>query len=149
LDEARRRWAQLPDAEAGALAMIGERFEVATRALDNDAGALDSLRALLTSNLTRCEELCLQLEVLADVESPPQYAKARMALQVKRLSAALSGAKGEDLLVDPAELRRAYWLIGAIDPPRRQELDTRFRSVEAALEHDDGPARPTAESNSA
>jgi hypothetical protein len=88
-------------------------------------------------NGQRRRELCLQLEVLAQVESPPALAKERMELQVARLSGHMGGSERAPL-ADAQHLLRDWYLCGPATPD--PDLMARFERARAALGQAAGPA---------
>ncbi|MBA1147167.1 hypothetical protein H0Z60_08840, partial [Ectothiorhodospiraceae bacterium WFHF3C12] len=86
--------------------------------------------------LDRARRLCVGMEILAGVESPPDEAALRMEVQVERLHRGL--AAGEADAAAPAEAVRALeleWLAnGPMPAGARPDLEERFSSArEAAL----------------
>jgi hypothetical protein len=95
----------------------------------------EGLRQTLQGNLQKKQALCLRMEVLAGVESPPEYAQQRMALQVSRLSASFNGGDrvqaGKPSPDEIREVQLKWCLTGLLPPARNQVLEARF---ERALE---------------
>jgi DNA repair protein SbcC/Rad50 len=71
------------------------------------------------------------LEVLAQVDSPPELAKERMELQVARLSGRMAAGCGAPL-AGAAELLRDWYQCGPA--PMDAALEARFERARAALE---------------
>ena len=71
---------------------IGARYRLAAEAVLG-ADALRQLQDALPANLARLHELLLQLEIRLELESPVEFSRRRMALQVGRLSTALQGGR--------------------------------------------------------
>ncbi len=74
----------------------------------------------------------LQLEINSGVDSPAEYAKQKMALQIGRLSAAM-GKSAEQELLDSKELIVRIHTIAGIDPAKRNEINQRFNKCYQAL----------------
>ncbi|ALG67023.2 DUF349 domain-containing protein [Beggiatoa leptomitoformis] len=72
--------------------------------------------------------LCLRLEILAGVPSPPEAAEARMAYQVARLSQVMSGEAQArtDKFAEVQEIERAWHLSGATAGDDALKLEQRF-----------------------
>ncbi|EIJ42495.1 protein of unknown function (DUF349) [Beggiatoa alba B18LD] len=72
--------------------------------------------------------LCLRLEILAGIPSPPEAAEARMAYQVARLSQVMSGeAQAQtDKFAEVQEIERAWHLSGATAGDAALKLEQRF-----------------------
>ena len=119
LKDLTERWdalAPLPDELERA---ISERYQLACAAVV-EADALQRLTDAMPANLETLHKLLLQLEILAEVDSPAEFSKQRMALRIGRLSAAL-GKPGD--AANPAnpestsaeQLIRGVLLLGAVD----------------------------------
>lgn len=130
--QARARWeafGECADATARALA---KRFEQACSAAANEEGSRDQLQAASPQNRTRREELCLQLEVLSGVDSPPEQSEARMALQVSRLSEALS--QGKSTPNDEFDgLVKEWYTTGPAMDETAASLEQRFQLARSAF----------------
>ena len=120
---------------------IGARYRLAAEAvLGTDA--LRQLQDALPANLARLHELLLQLEIRLELESPVEFSRRRMALQVGRLSTALQGgrlpapladadveaeAEAEAGATQSAEgLIQRILLVGAVDEARHRAAFKRF-----------------------
>lgn len=126
----RREWAELPvQADSGLQRAITARFERALQALGDEA-ELDSLRQSFADNGRQRAQLCLQLEIAAGVETPPEFAQQRLELQVARLAERLSEGE-EDSLQSGLRLLDDWYLLGPA--PRDPALEQRFERVRAAL----------------
>ena len=68
----------------------------------------------LLANLPIKQLLCLRLEIAAGVESPPEYAQARMEYQVARLSESLSGRDSQKFGNAAEEARKAVAIVLAL-----------------------------------
>ncbi len=127
LSSTRQEWAALPDLPATLAAALQQRFDAVCETL---AGALDQIqaaRARLEHNLERKQIWCVCMEIVAGVDSPPEFAPLRMEYQVARLSASLAGAAVKtEALYDPRQLQEQWWLTGALPAQAAAELDTRF-----------------------
>lgn len=87
-DQLSERWKALPPLPGDLEQAIGERYQLACAAVF-DAAALRRLRDSMPANLEVLHARLLQLEILAEVDSPAAFSRQRMALQIERLSAAL------------------------------------------------------------
>lgn len=80
-------WEALPDLEDDTLAAaLEQRFQAALAG----GGDLDA-----TALREQLQALCLRMELAAGIDSPQEFAQARMAYQVERLSKAMTGDKLE------------------------------------------------------
>lgn len=120
------RWQALPalsDAEAGA--SLRGRFERALSAMA-DASARDALCAEHAGNREARETICLRMEILSGVDSPPEFADARMAAQVARLASALGDRHAAAPTDSPATLLQEWYRIGPAAPADAPALQARF-----------------------
>ncbi|MGE5152668.1 MAG: DUF349 domain-containing protein [Bdellovibrio bacteriovorus] len=133
-EEARRTWSEqhaLPDPilQRAMTARLDRALEAA-----GDPQALAALREDLNANQERRRRLCLELEIAAGVESPPELHQERLRLQVERLAERM--AEGEsDRLKGVAELLVDWYRCGPA--PAEPGLDARVARVLATL-----PAAP-------
>ncbi len=104
-------WNELPKLSDELEILVTQRFE-------NALNQTTIAKTKLEDNQEKLETLLLDAELLAGVDSPPEYAKARMALQVSKLSAAMSGTKNETKVDKGAEridaLEQDFWITGPI-----------------------------------
>ncbi len=110
---------------------LTRRFEAALAAARDDGAARDAFLATAEANGQRRQALCLQLEVLAQVESPAELAKERMELQVARLSGRM-GASARDPMAGAEQVLRDWYLCGPA--PVDAALEARFERASAALD---------------
>jgi hypothetical protein len=135
VEETRRAWEALAPLDARHAPGFQQRYELASRALGGDARAREELLAALPRNLERRLALCLQMEIAAGLDSPPEFADARMRLQVSRLADALShrqeGARaGSERL---RELLLEWYPVGPAPAASHGALDARIARIVAAL----------------
>ncbi|CAJ2377316.1 MAG: hypothetical protein IBGAMO2_660013 [Arenicellales bacterium IbO2] len=124
-------------------AAVAARYELAAAALQNE-DAQKSLRKSLDENLARLHGLLLQLEIHCELESPPEFAKQRMALQIERLSLAM-GKTGKsngkqnvrgnagDCAKTPDQLIREILTGGAVSDAARADAMKRLEACRVAL----------------
>lgn len=121
---------------------LGERFETRYRrvseALTGDAEVRESLLDSMPDILAEKQRLCLELELLAGVESPPQFAEARLALQVQRLPAAMMGGTRQETTAEQRDSLLTHWfLAGPVAATERAALDARFERALQAIRRPD------------
>jgi len=127
------RWKQLPAQEDKPLQEAIElRFQRACRALDDSGEARRELLAELEENRRRREEICLHMEILSGLESPPELAEQRLAFQVSRLAERVDG-EGDPLEAAP-QLERDWYVCGPAPEANAAALDTRFERALRALQ---------------
>ena len=126
------RWQGFPYLSDERLAeAIQRRFDQALAAARGDAAALQSLREGQADHLARRGELCLHMEVLAGIESPPEAREARMAFQVSRLSAAMQEGRPDD--AEEALRVEQDWYLTGHAGGEEPALQARFRRALAAI----------------
>jgi len=88
----------------------------------------------LASNLDTAESLCIRIEILAGIDSPPQAQQRRMQYQVARLNRELSQGLKETRSPDEQlrEIQIDWYCLGAL-PASSTDLDTRFNHAEVKL----------------
>ncbi len=113
--------------EAAAQALSG-RFRAALEAARSGPARDAWLQSLEGGRKTR-EQLCLHLEILAGVDSPPACREDRLAFQVERLADRL-GQGAEAAPQDQAlDLERRWYLAGAAPSKAVTALEERFRNA--------------------
>lgn len=134
LAESEREWQALPVHRDAALqAAITARFNTAAAALEEGGAPAAGILEELTANGRRRAELCLQLEILAQVDSPPDLAKERLALQVTRLKEHMGDGE-RDPLESRSQLLREWYLCGSAPLAEAAGLEARFERARQALE---------------
>lgn len=134
LEGARHAWLELPTLpDAGLQEAMTLRLNRALEATDDPEG-LAALREGLGPNGERRRRLCLELEIAAGVESPPELNQERLRLQVERLAERMSEGEGDRLKGVP-ELLVDWYRCGPA--PTDSGLDERVARVLAAA-----PATP-------
>ena len=133
-----QRWQQFELLDAETETAIARRFDLANRAAGREPAAERTLHEGLQSNLNDKNALCLQLEILAEIDSPSEFTKDRMAFQVQRLAAAMGArqthAEPSDDVADIDQLIRRYWLSGAVPSAQHATLEDRFERVRQTLD---------------
>ncbi len=135
LASAEAAWAALPPQVDSALqAAITARFDQARTWLTAGESGLPwrERAAEAEANARARAELCLGLEILARIDSPPACAQERLALQVNRLQEHLAAGE-RDPLAEASRLLERWYLIGPMPADRQDELEPRFQRVLAAL----------------
>ncbi len=127
IETLRAQWSALRSLEQkGDEDAMRGRFEQACEAALGNEDALATRARVETRSRERREALCIRMEILAGIDSPPEFAQARMAYQVSRLSDAMSG--GEERPPDQwEELVRDWCLEGPAPPGAADALETRFQ----------------------
>lgn len=134
-ETAEQAWSDLPQQQDTEIQQaIAARFSSALAAA-RDPEQLAALRRRYDANAARLSQLCLQLEILAGVETPPELAQQRLEFQVARLTERMVDGE-EDPLQGSARLLKEWYLCGPA--PRTDGLDSRFERIRQALAREPG-----------
>ena len=137
LQDIQARWQGLPALGNRLLQeQIDRRYQSAQSALVEQGDRLAAQLKDMAVNRERRENLCLHMEVLAGMESPPEEARQRLALQVERLSEHMREGEG-DVRTEPMRLEQEWYLTGPAGEQSRASLEQRFLSALRAMT--DGP----------
>ena len=121
-EQAQQAFDSLPALSDKLDAQLRERLsQVIEDQLDNE-----SLKQNTEAQLQRC----LKLEVMLDLDTPAEYAKARMAFQIERLSASMS--KNTRAQEDAATLREQLLTCGAVEADQYEALRMRIDPILSA-----------------
>lgn len=123
-DSAKQRWHQFETIEDDLKSSLQERIDQVLKAA-TDSDYRQAFEQSLDRNFEHINRYLLQLEINTGIESPAQYAKQRMELQISRLSTALGKDTEQELLSDRELIHRIH-TTGAVPLTKQQELDQRF-----------------------
>jgi exonuclease SbcC len=127
-------WRALPTQRRPDLqAVMEKRFAQALEALGQGGEKLQALRSAFVANGERRAELCLHLEILAQIDSPPGLAGERLRFQVTRLTEHMRVGEKDPLEVGFALLEQWY-LCGPAPASEAAGLEERFLRARRALE---------------
>jgi hypothetical protein len=124
-------WQVLPELRDTSFEQVlSTRFMHVRQALREGGEALARLTAAAEGNLALGRSVCLQLELLAGVDSPVEFAEERLAMQVEMLPGAMTGhlagpGRQEEIL----RLLGEYLAIGPILPQERKAQTARVQAV--------------------
>lgn len=128
------RWQALPAQRSAELqAAMERRFLRALGALTEGGDALAAARRALASDGARRAELCLHLEILARISSPPELAKERLQFQVTRLTEHMRDGEKDPLLAT-SRLLHEWYLCGPAPAAVAPALEARFLRARRAIE---------------
>ena len=103
--------------------LLNDRFQYLQEALQTGTLELDES----AENLGKYRDLCLNLEYLAGLESPKAEKEQRMQLQIKRLSASMSGEESRlPLQQEVAELELNWYQLPLISQTLLKTYHKRF-----------------------
>jgi DNA repair protein SbcC/Rad50 len=137
LEELDAAWTRAPAMGEPLHTALEQRFRQTRMALDDTPEARRALLDRLRGMLPERRQLCLQLEIAAEVETPPEHARERMAYQVERLSESFNergphSSTGTDRAAALA-LIRDWYLHPAPPDPAGVDLEARAERALAAL----------------
>ncbi len=135
VDAANRRWQQFDTIDNDLRHCMQERMDRVLKAAADTTFRQEFERGL-EQNFKQINGYLLQLEINSGIESPPVYAKQRMALQISRLSTAM-GKDSEQELLQNQELINRIHTTGAVPLSKQTEVDQRFNLCYQALNNDD------------
>lgn len=105
------------------------RFQRARESATRGPADLADQRA---ANARERAEICLRLEILAQIDSPPECAAERMAFQVNRLQEHLATGEGNPQATS-AHLIEGWFLAGPAPAAEAGALERRFEHAQTAL----------------
>ena len=134
VDEIASAWDKAGPFDRSTQEAIEARYRLVTSALAGDEAAKGDMESGFDKGLAQRRRLCLELEVLAGVESPPEDQAARMALRVERLGRSLvEGGSHGAVSAERRRLERAWYTCGPVAPEHAETLAARFeRALGAA-----------------
>jgi len=118
-------------------ASVQARYAAACKQLQN-ASAIDQSHAEQSEkNHAIKKNLCLQLEVLTEIDSPAEFARDRMAYNVDRLNAVMTRQTSQTDSNDEINaLLVQYWLTAAVPEEHHQAISDRFKRIRSKLRQD-------------
>ncbi len=136
LNAIKAAWGRLPDLEEALIHDVQSRFETAIGALEGDDQLRDGAMRRLQDAAEQKRMQCLEMEVLADVDSPPECAEKRMQLKVTHLSQRFGGQ--EHRVTGAAyqialNAQREWIKFGMLPAAEMQVLEQRFQKAAQAL----------------
>ncbi len=145
LQDIQTRWQSLPAlGDPAVQEQIDRRYLTAHRALVEQGARLEAQLKGMALNQERRESLCLHMEVLAGMESPPEEAQQRLALQVERLSEHMQQGEG-DVHRGAMRLEKEWYLTGPPGEETKASLERRFlRALQAMTDDPADAAAPGA-----
>lgn len=115
-DAIKAEWDALPTLSSAHAEAMQQRFSQALSRPDD---------ATLSRNLADKQATCLRLEVLLELESPPECQAARMAYQVERLNASMKMNQGTQ--DSPEDLLLSALTIGAVPAGAAEAIEQRIK----------------------
>lgn len=111
-----------------------KRFNEACAMVQNGSDSNSDLAAQAMANFESKLDFCLRLEVLSEIESPPEFTRQRMQYNVARLNAVMTKQSGpSDPRKEANQLMIQYWLTGAVPKEHSQSLEERFARIQSEV----------------
>ena len=105
--------------------LIKQRYARVQQAIMTGGEQRKQLTTQLSANLAMRQDLCLRMEILAGVESPPEAREARMQIQTSRLAGAIAKGAG-DLVGTRAQIEHDWYTTGVAPHADDVLLQERF-----------------------
>ncbi|WP_455223565.1 DUF349 domain-containing protein [Kaarinaea lacus] len=141
VSELEQRWLAVDARLRSVDQAVKYRFEqVKNWAAQCSSGDMNAVLSQITEDEHTCvnskELLCIQMELLAGVESPPESQQRRMEYQVEQLAEKMK--QSQDMAIDAEieSLLSQWHRSGFMDPAKAQPLEQRFYSVLQSLDKD-------------
>ena len=126
-----RRWEKIEDSCGEFEDAIRNRFDFACNLHQR---ASDGCTTQWATNLEAKQSICLQLEIISKIESPPEFAQDRMQANIERLqSAMVSQDANTNTEAEMSGLMVKYWLTGAVPEHAHDSLVKRFDRIRSEL----------------
>ena len=132
------QWRRLPNFSHSVSKALQQRFTSVHNLLQQagETGAqsvAEDIRQHQAARLDEKHKLCLQMEVLANIESPPEAQQARMEYQVSQLAEKMKQTASSDVNNEVVELQVNWQLSGLIDSSAHEALENRFERAYQAI----------------
>jgi exonuclease SbcC len=137
IDSIKATWHSLPELKKAEVSDLEARFERNLFALLGDEAIRDEAINRLQAAAEDKRLQCLEMELLAGIDSPPEYGEERMRLKVTRLSARFEGGLTEMESKPPYEIAleaQRHWVrSGMLPAEEMQALEYRFTAAAETL----------------
>ena len=119
-------WSELGEIAPPLKQRLQKRFDAAITSID-DEKQQQNLIAQQQNNFDKINQYLLQLEISCEVDSPAEFSKQRMAMQISRLAAAM-GKPADFKILSNRELIENIHTTGVIDPALQNSVNDRFKT---------------------
>ena len=134
VDESKLKWESISDNCGPFEARIQDRYASACDMFECDSEVDSEFVDQTNQNLEAKKRICLQLEVLADLDSPPAFAKERMQYNVMRLNEVMTKrAERTDPEDEIRILLIEFWLTGPVPEEHLESINERFQRIRSAM----------------
>jgi hypothetical protein len=124
--------------------LIRQRLDVTLEALAEGGATRQALLDKLSENIEKKKLLCLRMDILSGVKTPPEFAQTRMEYQISRLSESLTTRSPHSPQAGaPEEARQIvqdWYLHGALPTALTDALEEWFNRALAAFYDQRGDA---------
>lgn len=131
----REQWSAMPALQAGIEARMQKRHQQIIDALANGGNAIEQLCAQRSGNLQISLQLCLEMEVLLDIDSPAALHDQRRQWQLSHLSTAMTGglAQNADSNAKVRQILEQSCVNGPLPQEDIESIRQREKNIVAAL----------------
>ncbi|KPJ90922.1 MAG: hypothetical protein AMJ53_12670 [Gammaproteobacteria bacterium SG8_11] len=132
------QWQQLPEYSHSVSKALRQRFDNIDGLLQkiSESGpepVTQHIQEQQTARIAEKQLLCLQMEVLANIESPSEAQQARMEYQVSQLAEKMKQDTSANTTNEIEELQGKWHLSGVVDEAAHEVLENRFDRAYEAL----------------
>ncbi|HEY5604467.1 MAG TPA: DUF349 domain-containing protein [Gammaproteobacteria bacterium] len=137
----RQRWLTVDSRLRRVDQAVSERFEQLKAYAEQCAqGNGEAIWSQIAAQADTCEKikelLCIQMEILANIESPPESRQRRMEYQVGQLARKMKQSESRDTGMEIEQLLVQWQRSGVMEPGKAERLEQRFYSVLQLLDKD-------------
>ncbi len=129
LEAVHQQWVDLPTERSPAQAILDKRYATVVNALKGDAKTLQQLQQQLSKGVEEAQKLCLRMEILAGIDSPPEFAQARMKFQVERLNSSLKSRSNKTPSEEAFEVQQSWYGVPLPTGGEAECLKARFNKA--------------------
>jgi DNA repair protein SbcC/Rad50 len=135
VESARAEWASLQPLQTAAETAMQRRYQHVAAARDSGTKGLAARCAESDDNLLRCQQFAVEIELLLDIDSPPEFHQQRREWQLNHLSSAMTGglADSESARQRAARLLVKSCAIGPLPEQGAAGMHRRWRKIVDAL----------------
>jgi hypothetical protein len=123
------QWIALGEGGGAAAKALEQRYAQATAwfaRLQEVSLPTEEFAAVQQAASAKRHALCLDMEILVGVESPPEYREARLKYQVEHLAKHMKSGERRDANARAAEIEAAWYATAALPSASAEGLERRF-----------------------
>jgi mRNA-degrading endonuclease YafQ of YafQ-DinJ toxin-antitoxin module len=130
-----KQWSAMPALQAAIESRMQRRYQHIIDALRSEGDAIEQLCAQRSVNLHNSLQLCLEMEVLLDIDSPEAFHEQRRQWQLTHLSTAMTGglAQNESSYENVRQLLEESCVNGPLPQEGVDTIRHRERNIVAAM----------------